>query len=76
MTKKQIENKYNINVSIMDLNSIISAIPRNWKKQIYDDNNVTPYVIFKICYIKIIENKKRLKEVTTKDLYEEVASQK
>ena len=35
MKREELERIYNINISIMKYNQIISAIPRKWKRQFY-----------------------------------------
>jgi hypothetical protein len=68
--------KYNLQVDVMTLNSIVSAIPTKWKKLLKTDNNIANYKVFLDCKININERKTKLQEVTTKDLYIEISTKK
>jgi exonuclease III len=71
-TAKYLQQKYNMEINIMLLNSIKSAIPKKWKNLIKNDNNIANYYTFMECKIKINETKRKIEEITTKDLYHEL----
>ena len=53
----------------MDYNSIISAIPKKWIKMLENDKNSPHYLVFKECTVYINKQRKKLEEVSTKDIY-------
>ena len=64
-----IQEKYNTEISIMYYNSMVSAIPKKWKKLIEEDNNSTNYFRMQKCQIMIESRPKRLEELKCRDLY-------
>jgi hypothetical protein len=64
-----INKKYNVNIPTMLYNGLMSAIPQNWKNIIKIDPNVKQYVIFKDYYVKIKDKRKKVEEISTKELY-------
>jgi hypothetical protein len=62
-------NKYNVNIPVMTYNSVISAIPKTWKKAIIEDPNILNYVTFEDYKVTINETRKKIIEFSTKDLY-------
>jgi hypothetical protein len=75
-TYTHLNKKYNVTIDVMTLNSIISAIPTKWKKLINSDNNIMNYKVFLDCKVDINEQSRKLIEVTTKDLYNELINRK
>jgi hypothetical protein len=75
-THTHLNKKYNVTIDIMTLNSIISAIPTKWKKLINSDNNIKNYKVFLDCKVDINEQSRKLIEITTKDVYDELINRK
>ena len=75
-THTHLNKKYNVTIDIMTLNSIISAIPTKWKKLINSDNNIRNYKVFLDCKVDINEQSRKLIEITTKDVYDELINRK
>jgi hypothetical protein len=53
----------------MYYNSLTSAIPKNWKKLINEDNNSTNYFRMLRCHILVKNKLRRLEELQSKELY-------
>jgi hypothetical protein len=70
--KMYLENKYEVTIKQMQYNSLISAIPKDWKKMITNDNNINNYVVFKECKVNIKDCRKKVEETTTRDIYHEI----
>jgi hypothetical protein len=69
---KELETKHNIPIDIMTLNSLLSTIPKKWKRLIKEDTNVNNYYVFPECKIIINKIKRSIDDVTTKELYSEL----
>jgi hypothetical protein len=67
--KEYIETKYNIMIPTMRYNSIISAIPKGWKKTLREDSNVLNYHVFGEHRVILGGLSKKIIEFNTKDLY-------
>jgi hypothetical protein len=64
-----LQRKYNTPVCMMYLNSLISAIPKQWKKLIEEDNNSKNYFRLLKCQVMINSKFRRIEELKCKDLY-------
>jgi len=68
LTKEQLEERYHIHIPDMKYNSLISALPKNWKKLLsLCDNLNDPIVDRSETYIYPIQ--KDIKLVSNKDIY-------
>ena len=69
-SKQNLENKYGINIKLMEYNSLMHSIPNSWKQML---NNKTSLIlgteIKNNCSVKINNKNLDLKEVCTKDIY-------
>jgi hypothetical protein len=68
-TRENIEIKYNVAINPMRYNSVIWAIPRDWKNLIKNDMNATNYHVFADYNVIIQEKEKKLIEITSKEAY-------
>ena len=68
-TVKYLNDKYAVKIPILSHNSVLSAIPKEWKKIIKEDGNVNNYVIFNDYFVMIEDVRKKLQELTTKEVY-------
>jgi exonuclease III len=66
--REYLKEKYDIKIPQLLLNSIITAVPKMWKKLLVDDTNAKNYVVFD-DYIVRLEKEYKLCEITTKNLY-------
>ena len=75
-TKQYLDEKYDVTIPQMSYNSIVSAIPSNWKKEIENDPNIANYYVFNDYKIQLNETSKKIIEFSTKDLYWHILSKK
>jgi hypothetical protein len=68
-TVQYLNDKYEVKIPILLFNGILTAIPKEWKKMIKEDVNVNNYVIFNDYFVMIQDVRKKLKELTTKEVY-------
>jgi hypothetical protein len=68
-SKENIERKYHVLIDHMLYNSIISAIPQEWKRLMKADTNVNNYFVFTDYHITIQGIEKKLIETDTKEAY-------
>jgi hypothetical protein len=70
MSKQELENKYNFTIKHLEYQSLMSAIPINWKQNVKKNGNLNKnYYVFRECKIRIGKMSKNIVEVTTRDLY-------
>ena len=67
--KNFLENKYSIVCKHFEYESLIHAIPKEWKKIVIEDNISTNITIHLKCKIKMDKEEKDITEIATKDLY-------
>jgi hypothetical protein len=68
-THDYLVKKFDVNVPVMSYNSIISAIPQDWKRIINHDTNILNYRSLERYSVTINETRKKVIEYNTKDLY-------
>jgi hypothetical protein len=63
---KYLQEKYNLNIKFLEYESLMAAIPKNWKAILNKSNNNLGCYIFYDCKIHINKQQKSLEEITTK----------
>ena len=70
MRKNDIENKYGITCKQLQYQSLVHAIPAQWKKLLKQHKTLNlNYHVYKECNINIDKNKMKLEEVSTRQVY-------
>jgi hypothetical protein len=70
-SKKNLENKYDIHIKVMEYNSITHSIPKQWKQKLMNQTSlILKTVIQNNCSIKINNNYIDLEEISTKNIYQ------
>jgi exonuclease III len=75
-SKTYLEGKFNFCMADMDYNSLMSAIPKSWKKKIRDNPNVNDYPIFLDATVLINKTVKKLIELTSIEVYKHLITLK
>jgi hypothetical protein len=76
LTKKEIENKYDLICKQLDYESLLHAIPKAWKTQLKKHKNLNMnYHVHKQCTVINIDRQVDVEEITTKGLYWHLAIQ-
>ena len=68
-SNEYLNDKYEVRIPVLLHNGIINTIPQKWKDIIKEDKNINNYVVFKDFFVMINNQRKKLEEITTKDLY-------
>ena len=66
--KSYLENKYNLKCKPLEYESLISALPKQWKKLLQADLNRNNYDLV-LPELRILNTRKRFEEVDTKTIY-------
>jgi hypothetical protein len=69
MTKEALGNKYSLTFKPMQFESLVHAIPREWKNIVQGNNNIQNIIHFMKCTVKYKESNKQICELNTKDFY-------
>jgi hypothetical protein len=70
LSKDELVQKTSLRIPPLQYEILISAIPRNWKKQIEDNASLNQnYLVFAECKIAINNTMKHISETNTKDIY-------
>ena len=75
-TKRYLEHKYSFTIDIMKYNSLISAIPKQWRQKIKEDSNINNYVIYLDGKVMLNDIPKKLIELTSVEIYKHLIKQK
>ena len=77
LTEENINRMYNVQFKPLEYNSLISAIPKKWKK-ILNENHADLQLVTKIleCELQIYNIKKPIDKIETKDVYRLILSRK
>jgi hypothetical protein len=68
-SNEYLNGKFEVRIPVLLHNGIINTIPQKWKDIIKEDKNINNYVVFKDFFVMINNQRKKLEEITTKDLY-------
>ena len=70
MTKEQIENMYHTSLSVLEFNSLVSSIPREWKN-VLCQQNISRNAIHnnEPVYMKLFTIEKHIKNIKNRELY-------
>jgi hypothetical protein len=71
-TKAEIENKFGIKFKQLDYESLYTAIPHKWKKEIEGCNVASNFSINIKCQLHLGTDRRDLEEIDTKKLYEAI----
>jgi hypothetical protein len=70
LTERNINTRFNILLKNLEYNSLISAIPHNWKKTIKNEYKKLPTIVpNQNCTLTLNKMTKELTEITTKEIY-------
>jgi hypothetical protein len=72
LSKDSLERKYECDFKALEYQSLITAIPKAWKKPIKGDNQGIHFIINRETRVYIDKVQKKLEEVDTKDMYWQV----
>ena len=75
LTKGQLENRFDCNLNYMKYNSVISAIPKSWKKKIKNNLREQGNLIPNAMTVTLNDQCKSIETVTCNDFYWEFISQ-
>ena len=70
INKQELDAKLNKHIEPLRYDSLISAIPNEWKRMLSEDKNLNSnYLVFRDTNIIIDNRKRRITDINTRELY-------